>query len=370
MANKYIVAGTAMLSILLFLFISDLSKLYFLNDDNIFIPASQHFHYLYGTSFRPVSDILLFIDYSLWGTAAAGYHVTNFILHLVTTLLVFVFADVLFEKYDINNFSRYKAPVTAILFFFYPFHSEAVFWILGRGALLGGMFGVASLIFYLLRSKGKWYLPAAIGCFVTGAFAYETIWIIPLLIIVLTYFDIKQQPLQKSKLLWNAVIFWSFFLLYLLARGNIIGEIGGSPYGSAAIMTFSLPVLIKNYNILLARSFLPPMQSGWLLMALYVCLLAAAFLLFSSIKRQKKNICCCHNSFCCVVNFVFACCNTGCRLSRFGIRTVSLFAFRFCCLVAGRGCFYHWYVCLTEKIIFHHTVVYGNLFFVGCRLQL
>ena len=293
MVNKSLLFGVAIVCLLLFLYIADIQKLYFLNDDNIYIPASRNLSFLYGTSFRPVSDITLLTDYSLWGTNATGYHFTNFFLHVITTVLVFFLANTIFIKYSAYKTGIYKSILIAVLFFFYPFHSEAVFWIIGRGGLLGALFGVASLLLYINREKSKWCFVCAVLLFLTGAFAYETIWIVPFIIVVITYFDIKLYPDRKKDFVKDAIIFWAFFILYLIIRRSIIGEIGGSPYGSSAIMKFDIPALIRNYNIMIARSFLPPMQSVVLLVASYCCLLLLAMLFFRNLiirKRLSKTI--------------------------------------------------------------------------------
>ncbi len=89
MVNKYVLIGVVIFCLFIFLFIADVPSLYFINDDNIYVPASRNLKYLYGTSFRPISDITLFWDYSVWHTNPLGYHITNFILHCITALLVF-----------------------------------------------------------------------------------------------------------------------------------------------------------------------------------------------------------------------------------------------------------------------------------------
>jgi hypothetical protein len=288
MLNKSVLFTVVVIGLLLFLYIANLQSLYFLNDDNIYIPASKNFNFLYGTSFRPVSDITLFIDYSLWSNNATGYHITSFFLHLVTAILIFFLAKKIFINYSTSSEAASKSLLVSILFFFYPFHSEAIFWIIGRGAVLAALFGCASLLSYLNIKRSWWFLSLAILFFLIGAFAYETIWIVPVIIIVITYFEIKLYPAQKKYLLRGAVIFWTFFLMYLVIRTRIIGEVGGSPYGSSAIMNFDIRRLVKNYNVMMARSFLPPLQSSFLLIALYSLLLVLAFLLLKKLIVQKR----------------------------------------------------------------------------------
>ena len=272
MVNKYVLIGVAIFCLFLFLFIADIPSLYFINDDNLYIPASRNLKYVYGTSFRPISDITLFADYTMWGTNPSGYHFSNFIFHFLTTILIFYLARTIFIKYGDGEKGNLKPMLVAVLFFFYPFHSEAIFWIIGRGGLLGTLFGVASILFYLNCRKSNWYLVFAILFFLTGAFAYENTWIVPGIVIMLTYLDIKLYPLQKRHLINNALVFSAFFLFYILVRISIIGQLGGSPYGSNGILKFDIWLWIKNYNIMIARSFLPPVKSTSLLFSMYIFL--------------------------------------------------------------------------------------------------
>lgn len=286
MPNRLVLIGTGIMSVIVFLYLSNFSQLYFLNDDNFYIPASKNLHFLYGTSYRPVSDLFLLIDNTLWGTHALGYHITSLLLHIIVSLLVFVLARQIVLKYDKED-HWIKAYLSALLFFFYPFHSEAVFWIIGRGGILGALFGTVSLIFFLKRDKSQWYLLFSIIFFLCGAFAYETSWIVPLIVLLIYWVEKKQFPAQKGKRK-SIFIFWFIFLFYILIRTFIIGELGGSPYGGRAVIKFDLNLLVVNYNILIARSFLPPMQSITALFILYGVLIAGlvAGLVRLAIKKR------------------------------------------------------------------------------------
>ena len=87
----------------------------------------------------------------------------------------------------------------------------------------------------------------------------------------------------------SAAVFWSFFLLYLILRSSITGELTGSPYGHSGIIKFSVQLWIKNYNIMVARSFLPPLQSIALLIVLY-CVLLLLFLFISRKLIVQKRL--------------------------------------------------------------------------------
>lgn len=76
---------------------------------------------------RPLGHLLFYLDHRIWGTWAGGYHLTNFLLHIVNGwLLVAVL--------------RYLWPAIAgaagCLFVITPFTVEGVAWVSGRFDLL------------------------------------------------------------------------------------------------------------------------------------------------------------------------------------------------------------------------------------------
>ena len=155
MASRSLSFFVMMLCLFLFLRIANLPQLYFLNDDNFFIPASRHFRFLYGTSFRPVSDLTLFTDYTWWHTQAIGYHITNFFLHLLTTILVFFLANKIFTSYDIIKIGYLKAYLVAVLFFFLSFSQRSCILDNWKGWIAGCFIWYSKFIFLFKPPKKR-----------------------------------------------------------------------------------------------------------------------------------------------------------------------------------------------------------------------
>ena len=51
--------------------------------------TKAYFSYAYEANYRPVVTFSYFVDYWLWGLNPFGFHLTNLLLHLMTTLLVY-----------------------------------------------------------------------------------------------------------------------------------------------------------------------------------------------------------------------------------------------------------------------------------------
>lgn len=89
-----------------------------------------------------------------------AFHFTNVILHIINTLLVFVFVFLLLQNFEI-------AFIAAILFAVNALHVESVAWISERKDVLYTMFFLLSLITYLKYIKSNKYILLAVSflCF-------------------------------------------------------------------------------------------------------------------------------------------------------------------------------------------------------------
>jgi tetratricopeptide (TPR) repeat protein len=92
--------------------------------------------------YRPVVTLSYMMDYSFWGLAPAGYHVTNILLHVACTLLV----ALCLLRLGIGD--RATLAATA-LFAIHPIHTENVAWIAGRTDLVAFLFTALSLYLFL-----------------------------------------------------------------------------------------------------------------------------------------------------------------------------------------------------------------------------
>jgi hypothetical protein len=68
---------------------------YLTNNDLIRSPQGLHDFWLTGKAidYYPVSNSSLWLEWRMWGMNASGYHVTNFVLHVVSVYLLWVILD-------------------------------------------------------------------------------------------------------------------------------------------------------------------------------------------------------------------------------------------------------------------------------------
>ncbi len=144
------------------------------------VPFSSTFLGSGGSYYRPLYWLSLGLDRALWGIRAAGFHLTNLVLHWVNGLLIFL----LWRKLRI---SVLISAAASLLWLCLPINSEVVIWIAARAYSLT----TCALLLGLLCAQ--WYLgsrrPVALACyFVAGLCALlaheEGILLVPLTLLV------------------------------------------------------------------------------------------------------------------------------------------------------------------------------------------
>ena len=93
----------------------------------------------------PVTNSTLWIEWRLWGLNPTGYHITNLVLHIVDSLLVWLVLR------------RLRIPgafLAALLFAVHPVNVESVAWIAQRKNVLALLFFLLSILWWLKAEQG------------------------------------------------------------------------------------------------------------------------------------------------------------------------------------------------------------------------
>lgn len=96
----------------------------------------------------PLPYLTFFIDLEIYGLNPAGFHLTNLVIHALTTWLLFYFAVR-------TTAQLWPAFWLAVLFALHPLHIEPVVWVTCRWELLCGLFWMLGLIAYLRFCKTR-----------------------------------------------------------------------------------------------------------------------------------------------------------------------------------------------------------------------
>lgn len=166
-------------------------------------------------TYMPATLFSFMLEVEIFGLKPSVFHATNTILHLLNTLLLFIFLSR-------ATGSRWKSFFVAALWALHPLRAESVAWVAERKDLLAGLFFLAGLIAYSeYARKHKPALYAAVLLFmllsmaskITGAF-------FPFLFLVLDFWPLerfKQPGATVKKLLLEKAPFFALSFLFSAA---------------------------------------------------------------------------------------------------------------------------------------------------------
>jgi protein O-mannosyl-transferase len=158
----------------------------------------------------PVTSSSFWFEWRLWGDKPTGYHITNLVLHIVDSLLLWL----LLRRLDISG-----AFLAAVIFAVHPVNVESVAWISQRKNLLALLFLLLSALCYWKadwrlssatheRPKsgmGPWYL-LSLMLFVLGMLSKGSVAVLPALLLLIIWW---RRPVLK----WDVARAAPFFLL-------------------------------------------------------------------------------------------------------------------------------------------------------------
>ncbi len=135
------------------------------------------------SNYHPITIATLAANYSMTGLDASSYLISNLLLHLINTGLVFYFIWLISGK------RLWVAAFTAIVFGIHPMHVESVAWVSERKDLLYTLFFLLSLIqywYFLTNKRNK----SLIYCFIffgLSILSKPAAIILPFILILLDY---------------------------------------------------------------------------------------------------------------------------------------------------------------------------------------
>ncbi len=157
-----------------------------------------------GSNFyRPIQTLSLIWDYYFWQLNPYGYHLTNILLQILVSFLVFLFLRRIIGSVSISFLS-------AALFSVSPLNTEVVTYVSGRAEMLMGLFLISSLLLFIKaedkRHKVKLiYLILSYAAFIMALLSKELSLVFPLVILAyLFYFrrdkfkEVSEKPLRTT----------------------------------------------------------------------------------------------------------------------------------------------------------------------------
>ena len=138
-------------------------------------------------SWQPLTLISHMVDCSLYGLKPAGHHVTNAILHALSTLLLGIALLRLTGSVGPGLF-------VAAVFGLHPTHVESVAWIAERKDVLSAFFFMATLIAYAewARTMRRRWLGVATVLMALGLLAKPMLVTVPFVLLLLDYWPLRR----------------------------------------------------------------------------------------------------------------------------------------------------------------------------------
>ncbi|TSC92312.1 MAG: TPR repeat-containing protein, partial [Candidatus Berkelbacteria bacterium Licking1014_7] len=240
------------------------------------------------TYYRPLPTLTFMLDAQIYQTAAWGYHLTNILLHIIATILVFNL---------IKNFTSKTTTslILSLIFLVHPALTSAVAWIPGRNDSLLTIFILASFLSWLKYTQNQnglqkniLFLILHLIFFLLALLTKENSLLLPIIIIAafsLLRPAVNFKPRQILVFLsWIGIIIIFYFL-----RKNALGDLlSFNPANIIKSFFINLPALI----IYFGKTVLPFNLSGYPVLkdsALIFGLAAVFPLLFLLIKTTAIN---------------------------------------------------------------------------------
>jgi Flp pilus assembly protein TadD len=191
-------------------------------DDPVYVTKNNHIqsgitlerlHWAYTTThaefWHPLTWMSLMLDYQLYGLKAGGYHLTNLILHILSTLL-------LFWLFNRMTGEIWKSAFVAAFFALHPLHVESVAWIAERKDVLSAFFWMLTLclyVYYTEKPAVKKYL-LVLFSFICALMSKPMVVTLPVIMILLDYWPLRRfESKKENRVLWQLKEKLPFFIL-------------------------------------------------------------------------------------------------------------------------------------------------------------
>ncbi len=207
--------------------------------------------------YRPLVNVTLALDFGLWGGAnAAGFHLTNLVLHLLGGVLLYF----LLRRLSVRP---WFAELGAMIFLLHPASAEPVAWIVGRGDLLAFVLSMATILLHLAGRKRPALHLLALLAFTLAVFGKLAAAPVPLLILLIegTVRGLKVRDLLRPRNLLRYASYALPVVLYAFVRAEAMGSLLPQSTGVTLRGVDSLPVVTIGAALLFryASIFLVPL---------------------------------------------------------------------------------------------------------------
>lgn len=178
-----------------------------------------------GNYYRPLFELWLLLNYSLFGANPAWWHATTVAVHLAVTIMVYVLARRV-------TGDRLAAAIATVLFGLHPTHIETVAWISGVTEPLLAVFVIGSVLSYARWRDGgshaQWWRAASVAAYALAMLCKETGIVVPIILLAYDRYVSRRGP-QREPLVSLAARYAPYgatALAYLGVRHHVLRGLG------------------------------------------------------------------------------------------------------------------------------------------------
>jgi protein O-mannosyl-transferase len=211
----------------------------------------------YAANWHPLTWLSHMLDVQLYGMAGAYHHITNVLLHILNSLLLF---------WLLCRTTRAWRPsvMVALLFAVHPLHVESVAWIAERKDVLSTLFWMLTFhayVSYVRRPLRRRYL-AVLGLFCLGLMAKPMLVTLPLVLLLFDIWPLGRVSLESGqRRVWLKLLVEKIPLFALSAVSSVFTVLAQSRGG--AVQNFEMLSLSQRAANAVVSYFMYIAQMLW-----------------------------------------------------------------------------------------------------------
>ncbi len=247
------------------------------------------FHVLHASAayYRPLLTISFILDANLGGQAPFIYHLTNVLIHLLASCLLYT----LFIKL---NYQKTLAFFLSLIFLVHPVLTAAVAWIPGRNDSLLTVFVLASFLFFLkfLEKRSSVHYLTSIVFFALALFTKETALV--LIPMTLFYSALQENRAHSKESYIPLAIGWFLVIVvwFILRQAALVNPIPFTLNDVFKSIYLNFPAVVPYIGKIMLPvnlSVLPILEDSPLIYG-FIAIALVSWLLFFSKKKRLSFI--------------------------------------------------------------------------------
>jgi protein O-mannosyl-transferase len=197
----------------------------------------------------PLTWISHMLDSQMFGVQSGWHHVTNLLLHALSTLLLFIFLKR-------STGARWPSAFAAFLFALHPLHVESVAWVAERKDVLSAFFWFLTLCLYrrYAESPGFVRYVLVLLAFCLGLMSKPMGVTLPFVLLLLDFWPLRRLTRQA---VWEKIPFFALSLAAAVITYAVQGRAGAVQTVSAFPLALRVENALVTYAVYIVKMFWP-----------------------------------------------------------------------------------------------------------------